>query len=100
MIWLVDYGLLVLRQDFEAGEGSFLLRLRPELVWVRGAFTRLQRAMRAVCKRMQDDDKLDRWIAEGFYYVPGSCGTGPRAPTFHGRSRSSTTTIAYSAWTI
>ena len=27
-----------------------------------------------------------------------TCGTGPRTPTFHGRSRSSTTTIA--AWTL
>jgi hypothetical protein len=70
MIWLVDDALVFLRQEFEAGEGSFLLRLRPELVWDRGAFTRLERAMRAVCERTQDDHTLDRWMAEGFYYVP------------------------------
>jgi hypothetical protein len=58
MIWLVDDALVVLRQEFEEGEGSLLHWLRPELVWDRGT------------------------------------------PTFHGRSRSSTTTSAYSAWTL
>ena len=70
MIWLVDDAVVVLRQEFEAGEGGFLLGLRPELVWDRGAFTRLERAMRAVCERVQGDDTLERWMAEGFYYIP------------------------------
>lgn len=62
--------MVVLRQEFGAGEGGFLLGLRPEFVWDRGAFTRLERAMRAVCQRTQDDDTLERWMAEAFYYIP------------------------------
>ncbi|MFC9613025.1 hypothetical protein [Streptomyces sp. NPDC056938] len=59
----------VLRREFGAAEGSFLLRLRGELEWDRAAFTCLERAMRAVCERSQSDEKLDRWVAEGFYEV-------------------------------
>ncbi len=57
----------ILRHEFEAGEGSFLIRLRCDLVWDRAAFTRLERAMRAVCERHQDADLLERRLAEGFY---------------------------------
>jgi hypothetical protein len=63
--------VLVLHQEFEAAEGSFLIGLRGAgLEWDRTAFARLERAMRAACERVQHDDRLDRWMAEGFYYVP------------------------------
>ena len=63
--------LVVLRKEFEAGEGSFLLGLRgARLEWDRQAFSRLERAMRAACERLQDQEQLDRWTAEGFFYVP------------------------------
>ncbi|MFE7591615.1 hypothetical protein ACFU6K_19625 [Kitasatospora sp. NPDC057512] len=62
----MDEVMSVLRQEFDAEEGSFLLRLRGELEWDRAAFTRLERA-RAACKQLQEEQKLDRWIAEGFY---------------------------------
>ncbi|GAA2126352.1 hypothetical protein GCM10009759_78700 [Kitasatospora saccharophila] len=66
---LVDEVMGVLRQEFDAEEGSFLLRLRGDLEWDRAAFSRLERAMRAACERLQGDEKLDRWIVEGFYEV-------------------------------
>jgi hypothetical protein len=70
-IWAVDDVEVVLRHEFNAGEGSFLLGLRGVgLEWDRAAFTRLERAMRAVCGQVQGQDRLDRWMAEGFYYVP------------------------------
>jgi hypothetical protein len=59
----------VLKREFDAEEGSFLLRLRGDLEWDRAAFTRLEQAMRAACERSQSDEKLDRWVAEGFYEV-------------------------------
>lgn len=62
--------MAVLRREFELGDGSFVIRLRGDLEWDRGAFTRLERAMRAACERIQGQDKLDRWLALGFYYVP------------------------------
>ncbi len=41
--------LALLRQEFTAGDGSFLLRLRIDLHWDRPAFSRLEQAMRRVC---------------------------------------------------
>ncbi|MET9043689.1 hypothetical protein ACWDR2_31130 [Streptomyces sp. NPDC003631] len=66
---VVDEILDVLRSEFNAEEGSFLLRLRGDLVWDRAAFTRLEQAMRAACLRWQSSGNLDRWLAEGFYEV-------------------------------
>ncbi|MGI5216868.1 hypothetical protein [Nocardia sp. CA-290969] len=60
--------LAVLREEFEAAEGSFMLGLRGEgLVWDRAGFTRLERAMRRACEWSQEHDRFDRWMAEGFY---------------------------------
>lgn len=61
--------LETLEREFRAEEGSFLLRLRTDLTWDRAAFTRLERAMRAVCAHFQRSPELDRWLAEGFYEV-------------------------------
>ncbi|PWU56541.1 hypothetical protein DLJ47_05780 [Micromonospora sp. S4605] len=71
----MDDAIQVLRREFNAEEGSFLLRLRGDLIWDRGAFSRLELAMRMVCATYQERDQLERWLAEGFYematYVPG-----------------------------
>ncbi|MDI2127122.1 hypothetical protein [Yinghuangia seranimata] len=64
----MDEMLEVLRREFDAEEGSFLLRLRG-MEWDRDAFTRLERAMRAACEHFQANGSLDRWVAEGFYAV-------------------------------
>lgn len=69
MISFMDEAIGVLRREFDAEEGSFLLRLRGDLEWDRAAFTRLERAMRTACEHCQGDEKLDRWLAEGFYEV-------------------------------
>jgi hypothetical protein len=73
----------LLRQEFEAAEGSFLLGLRGEgLEWDRAAFSRLEQAMRSVCERCQDLDQLDRWMAEGFYSVSRSVRDWTSHPNF------------------
>lgn len=59
----------VLRHEFRAGEGSFLLALRTEYHWDRVAFTRLEQAMRSVAVEYADRDQIDRWLADGYYYV-------------------------------
>ena len=69
MISLMDEAIEFLRREFDAEEGSFLLRLRGDLEWDRTAFTRLEQAMRAACEQCQGDEKLDRWLADGFYEV-------------------------------
>ena len=64
-----DY-LLVLRNEFEAGDGSFLIQLRPHLTWDKTSFTRLITVMQRCCEDYSEAETLDRWMAEGFWYVP------------------------------
>ncbi len=79
----MDDAVGVLQHEFRSAEGSFLLRLRCDLVWDREAFSRLERAMRQICEQNQAAERLDRWMAEGFYdvatQVPGWTGH-PRFP--------------------
>jgi hypothetical protein len=68
----------LLRREFTAAEGSFLLRLRTEYHWDRAAFSRLERAMRRLCAAHESRSQLDRWLVEGYWYlseyVPGMTG--------------------------
>lgn len=61
--------LLVLKEEFEAADGSFLLELRCNLNWNRAAFARVVGAMQAYLESRQASETLDRWIAEGFWYL-------------------------------
>ena len=67
--------LELLRREFSAQDGSFLLQLRIDLHWDRQAFSRLEQAMRRACALLESRDDLDRWLAEGYWYlsdfVPG-----------------------------
>jgi len=65
----VDTGYLtILRLEFAAEDGTFMLQLRGGgLHWDRGAFTRLEQSKRAACVDYQTRDVFERWIAEGFY---------------------------------
>ncbi len=65
---VADY-LDTLRNEFEAGEGSFLTKLRVHLSWDEEAFLRLTSAMEACCEYTAGAEVLDRWLAEGFWYV-------------------------------
>jgi hypothetical protein len=59
----------VLKHEFDAGEGSFLLALRVDLKWDRVAFERLTSAMEACCEAQADASQIERWLAAGFSYV-------------------------------
>lgn len=76
-----DY-LVILRNEFEAGEGSFLIQIRPYLNWDKVAFTRLILAMQTCCEQSYHLDKLDRWIAEGFWFIPDFVQTWTTHPNF------------------
>jgi hypothetical protein len=79
--------LELLRREFSAEDGTFLLQLRIDLHWDRQAFSRLEQAMRRVCARLESRDHLERWLAEGYWYLsdfvpshtshPNSPGQGP-----------------------
>lgn len=61
--------LEVLQSEFAAEPGSFLEAGRLERRWDHVAFQRLQRAMIEVCRELAGREALDRWIAEGFWFI-------------------------------
>lgn len=61
----------ILRHEFEAGEGSFLIQLRSDLKWDKAAFTRMTQEMRDCAAAHEGCETIERWIAEGFWYVEG-----------------------------
>ena len=61
--------LEILRREFDAEDGSFLLQLRIERVWDKAAFTRLTAAMRVCCERHDDAVTLECWLAGGFWFL-------------------------------
>jgi hypothetical protein len=62
--------MIVLLGEFDGGSGTFLAALRPGLEWDRDLFTRLEQAMRTICAQTQNQDWLDRELAEGFHHTP------------------------------
>jgi hypothetical protein len=58
-----------LRCEFEAGDGSFLSQLRPNLIWDRAAFSRMTDAMRECAADHEQSDSRPQWLAEGFWFL-------------------------------
>jgi hypothetical protein len=72
----------VLRKEFDASEGSFLLQLRCDLIWDKAAFTRLTNAMQACAAAHESCDLLPRWVADGFWYVNDFVKSHSTHPSF------------------
>lgn len=62
--------LELLRHEFRAEDGSFLLQLRVDLHWDRRAFSRLEQAMRHICAQQEPHEQLDRWPYLASYNWP------------------------------
>jgi hypothetical protein len=62
--------MIILRNEFDASEGTFMIKLRPNLEWDKAAFNRLTAAMKLCAESKSSDAKLERWVAEGFWFVP------------------------------
>ncbi len=60
----------ILEKEFKAEDNTFLIQLRIDLKWDEMAFSRLIEAMISYCENHSLDKKVDRWIAEGFWYIP------------------------------
>jgi hypothetical protein len=58
----------VLKREFEAEDGSFLLHVRCDLTWDEVAFRRLTSAMYDVADAVRGSPSIESWIAEGFWY--------------------------------
>jgi len=69
----------MLKREFDAGEGSFLLQARVWLNWDWEAFRRLTSAMYDVADEVKGQPSIETWIAEGFWY----CDTFIRDWTGH-----------------
>ncbi len=78
----MDLALKTLEREFRSEPGSFLLGLRSDLVWDRGAFSKLEKAMRTVCEHLQDAEELPRWLAEGYYHVVTDVPSWTAHPNF------------------
>jgi hypothetical protein len=65
----MDEALSTLRNEFDARDGSFLSLLRIDLVWSDAAFTRLTGAMQTYLASDREKENLERWVAEGFWYL-------------------------------
>lgn len=61
--------LEILKREFAAEDGSFLIRLRPNLTWDKEAFSKLVVAMEACCKAYEGQQSLERWLVEGFWFM-------------------------------
>lgn len=71
-----------LRHEFEAGDQSFLVKMRVELEWDREAFSRLTEAMRIYCEHHQGSEMIERWAAGGFYYFSWAVKDWTTHPNF------------------
>jgi tetratricopeptide (TPR) repeat protein len=69
----------VLRREFDAEEGSFLIQIRCRLEWDWNAFRRLTSAMYDVADAVKGQPSIETWIAEGFWF----CDTWIRDHTSH-----------------
>jgi hypothetical protein len=63
-----DY-LQILKHEFDAEEDSFLTQLRCNFYWDKNAFGRLTNAMKICCENYDKKELLERWMAEGFWFV-------------------------------
>ena len=57
-----------LKYQFEAGEQSFLIKLRCEFEWDRESFSHLISVMKICCEKHKNKEALERWLVEGFWY--------------------------------
>ncbi|WP_090436669.1 hypothetical protein [Duganella sp. CF458] len=61
--------ILVLKEELQGEDGSFLIELRCNLKWNKKAFIRLIRAMQDYIERRPKSESLERWVAEGFWFL-------------------------------
>ncbi len=52
----------ILKSEFSAEEGSFLLRLHAWNDWDRQAFTRVVTAMHECCEDQDGQETIERWL--------------------------------------
>ncbi len=61
----------ILRTEFSADEGSFLLVLHVWNIWDDEAFTRVTTAMWECCEDQEHQETVEHWLANGFWDMYG-----------------------------
>jgi hypothetical protein len=56
--------------EFEECEDAFLSKLRPNMNWDKDSFLELVTAMNVCCENYQSKDMVEKWVANGFWYIP------------------------------
>jgi hypothetical protein len=56
-------------KEFNGEDDSFLIKLRIALFWDKKKFFILLTAMKVICEDQEKNDKLNRKLAEGFWYL-------------------------------
>ena len=69
----------ILKREFDAEEGSFLLQARSRIKWDWDAFRRLTSAMYDVADEAKGQPSIETWVAHGFWF----CDTWIRDWTGH-----------------
>lgn len=72
----------ILKAEFSAEENSFLLKLRIDLEWDQQAYRTMVEAMKMYCENHSDETKVDKWLAEGFWYIPSFTRDWSSHPNF------------------
>lgn len=72
----------ILRREFDAEEGSFMIQLRCSLVWDKTAFSRLVQAMEWCAAAHEGQETIARWIAFGFWYLETNVPDFSQHPNF------------------
>lgn len=82
----VDATESILRREFEGDEGTFLFQLRMKAEWDRSAFSRLVEAMEWCARKYEKRATIDRWVAQGFWFVGDfvpACSSHPNFRKLH-----------------
>ncbi|MDP4177122.1 MAG: hypothetical protein Q8900_02115 [Bacillota bacterium] len=58
-----------LLDELKGEENSFILNIRCKIEWKHDSFIKLVRIMRYYCSNRENEEKLDKNIAEGFWFV-------------------------------
>jgi hypothetical protein len=58
----------ILKREFDAEEGSFLIQARCHANWDWDAFRRLTSAMYDVADEVRGQPTIETWIAQGFWF--------------------------------
>ena len=72
----------LLRREFDAEEGTFLLKLRIELKWDKSLFARLTSLMFSVAEEMKGAEVIPVWVANGFWFCDTWVKEWSSHPTF------------------